>query len=293
MDLLDLEEQPTIISDIRKHAIEKPPSKRRSVGEYVVLVLVALYVIVSSYFIVDTRSRLASAMSQEHSSMARIEHHQQIADESLRAANELWAQRLGLTVQQLQQQLQQSVQSRAADFQRQQRVLEERVQLQNEQLGRVTVQVADVRGELGGARKAIADTRTDLESTKLRLDRAVGDLTGQSSLIARTREDLERLRHRGDREYYEFTLYKGTHAVQVSTVRLQLKKADAKKSKFTLAVTADHRVVEKKDRGAGEPLQFYTGRDRLLYEVVIFTVEKNKVTGYLSTPKSAALLATQ
>ncbi len=35
-----------------------------------------------------------------------------------------------------------------------------------------------------------------------------------------------------------------------------------------------------------EPLQFYSGRDRLLYEVVIFTVEKNKITGYLSTPKS-------
>ena len=37
----------------------------------------------------------------------------------------------------------------------------------------------------------------------------------------------------------------------------------------------------------GEPLQFYTGRDRLLYEVVVFSETKNSITGYLSTPKNA------
>ena len=125
----------------------------------------------------------------------------------------------------------------------------------------------------------------------MKLDRAIGDLTGQSSLIARTREDLEELRHRGDRNYYEFTLTKGERATRLSTVSLQLKKADAKKCKFTLNVASDDRVIEKKDRGVAEPLQFYTGRNRQLYEVVIFTVEKNRVTGYLSTPKSSAMAA--
>ena len=153
--------------------------------------------------------------------------------------------------------------------------------------------VADVRTELNGAKKEIATTRTDLESTKVKLDRAIGDLTGQSSLIARTRDDLEELRHRGDRNYYEFSLNKGERPAQFSTVNLQLKKADAKKNKFTLNVIADDRVIEKKDRGVAEPLQFYTGRNRQLYEVVIFTVEKNKVTGYLSTPKSTALTASR
>ncbi len=112
-------------------------------------------------------------------------------------------------------------------------------------------------------------------------------------MIARTREELEELKHRGDRNYYEFSLYKGGHPTQLSTVALQLKKADPKKNKFTLNVVADDRVIEKKDRGAAEPLQFYTGRDRQLYEVVIFTVEKNKVTGYLSTPKSPGLTASR
>lgn len=66
---------------------------------------------------------------------------------------------------------------------------------QNEAIGQVTGQVADVRGELSGAKKDSTTIRADLASTKVKLDRAVGDLTGQSSLIARTRADLEELRH--------------------------------------------------------------------------------------------------
>jgi len=72
----------------------------------------------------------------------------------------------------------------------------------------------------------------------------------------------------------------------VSTISLALKKTDAKRSKFTLNVVADDRTIEKKDRTVAEPMQFYTGRDHSLYEVVVFTVDKNKITGYLSTPKS-------
>ncbi|MBV9088236.1 MAG: hypothetical protein JOY79_12170, partial [Acidobacteriaceae bacterium] len=73
----------------------------------------------------------------------------------------------------------------------------------------------------------------------------------------------------------------------VSTVSLQLKKSDAKKGKFTLNVIADDRTIEKKDRTLFEPMQFYTGRDRMLYEVVVLTVGKDKITGYMSTPKGA------
>jgi hypothetical protein len=119
---------------------------------------------------------------------------------------------------------------------------------QNAAANQVTFEVADVRTELNVAKKEIAATRTDLDST-MKLDRAIGDLTGQSSLIARTREDLEELRHRGDRNYYEFTLNKGEHPTRLSTVSLQLKKADAKKGKFTLNVASDDRVLEKREFG--------------------------------------------
>jgi hypothetical protein len=110
-----------------------------------------------------------------------------------------------------------------------------------------------------------------------------------SGLIATTRGDLDVLKHRGDRNYFEFSLQKSKSPSPVSTVSLQLKKTDPKRGKFTMNVMADDRTIEKKDRTANEPIQFYTGRDHMLYELVVWTVEKNKVTGYLSTPKAAPL----
>jgi hypothetical protein len=147
--------------------------------------------------------------------------------------------------------------------------------------------VAGVKSDVGGVKTDVATTKTELEATKAKLERTIGDLGMQSGLIARTREDLEVLRRRGERNYFEFALVKGASPTPLSTISLQLKKADQKKSKFTLNVLADDRTIEKKDKTMMEPLQFYTGRDRQLFEVVVFTVEKNKVTGYLSTPKSA------
>ena len=69
---------------------------------------------------------------------------------------------------------------------------------------------------------------------------------------------------------------------------LQLRKVDPKKSQFTLYVLADDKRIEKKDRTINEPLQFYTGRDRSLFEVVINAVDKNTVSGYISSPKNMA-----
>jgi hypothetical protein len=48
--------------------------------------------------------------------------------------------------------------------------------------------------------------------------------------------------------------------------------------------------VQKKDRGLDEPLQFYSGKDPLLFEVVVNAItSKNQITGYLTTPKTAPI----
>jgi hypothetical protein len=56
----------------------------------------------------------------------------------------------------------------------------------------------------------------------------------------------------------------------------------------------DDRVIEKKDKTAGEPVQFYVkGASRMApYEMVVFDVGKDQVTGYLSTPKDTGAAAT-
>ena len=133
----------------------------------------------------------------------------------------------------------------------------------------------------------VASTRSDLENTKSQLQRVVGDAGVMSGLIATNHSELEELKHKGDRNYYEFTLQKGAQPTLLSTVKIQLKKVDQKHSRYTLNVSADDRNIEKKDKNLDEPVQFYTGKNPVLYEIVINDIEKNKVSGYLSTPKNA------
>jgi multidrug efflux pump subunit AcrA (membrane-fusion protein) len=149
--------------------------------------------------------------------------------------------------------------------------------------------IGAVATEVGGAKKDIADTRTDLETTKGKLERATGDMGVMSGLIAHNRDDLEELKRRGDRNYYEFKVTKSKTPQRVGPVQVTLNKTDQKKGKYTMTVFVDDRSIEKKDKTAGEPVQFYLkGNARLApYEIVVFDVGKNDINGYLSTPKDA------
>ena len=149
--------------------------------------------------------------------------------------------------------------------------------------------IGAVASEVGGARKDIDATRSDLEATKGKLDRATGDMGVMSGLIAHNRDDLEELKRRGDRNYYEFKIAKSKTAQKVGPVQITLNKVDQKKSKYTVTVFVDDRSIEKKDKTAGEPVQFYVrGSSRMPpYEFVVFEVGRNQITGYLATPKEA------
>ncbi len=107
-----------------------------------------------------------------------------------------------------------------------------------------------------------------------------------SGLIARNHDDVEDLKRRGDRNYYEFTVSKSKAPQRVGPIQVNVNKTDQKKSKFTLTVFADDRQIEKKDKTVGEPIQFYVSNTRgTPYEIVVFKVGKDQLTGYLSTPK--------
>ncbi|HEY4977986.1 MAG TPA: hypothetical protein VII25_02355 [Candidatus Acidoferrum sp.] len=147
--------------------------------------------------------------------------------------------------------------------------------------------IGAVATDVTGAKKDIEATRTDLEATKSRLDRANGDMGVMSGLIARNKDDLEELKRRGDRNYFEFTLQKAKTPQRVGPVQMSLGKSDQKKSKYTMTVLVDDRAIEKKDKTAGEPVQFYVkGAAKMSpYEIVVFDVGKNQISGYLATPK--------
>jgi hypothetical protein len=68
-------------------------------------------------------------------------------------------------------------------------------------------------------------------------------------------------------------------------VVLTLRKSDPKHNRYTVAVTADDKIVEKRDKTINEPVQVYVHNNRQPYEIVVNQVNKDGIVGYLSTPK--------
>ena len=172
------------------------------------------------------------------------------------------------------------------------------------QLGQVNSAVADVRtkaestatrvesvnGEVGAVKTDLAGTKTALDTTRTELQaqlkKVAGDLGITNGFVATNGKELDELRKRGDRTYTEFSLKKQKNMIKVADISMRLDKSDPKKNKFTVIVLADDKNTEKKDRNINEPLQFYVAKS--LYEVVVNSVGKDQISGYLSTPKYQA-----
>jgi hypothetical protein len=253
-----------------------------SVVRYLLLAVALIYVLASLYFMYTLKNRL-DALDAKQQTLESAQTDLAARLHSTKSEfREALTNEVGMTKQELEK--------RASQLDQQQRSSASKLQAeqtqQGQQIAAVNTEVSGVKTDVGSAKTDIAKTQTDLQATNQKLERTIGDLGVQSGLVAKNSSELEILKHKGDRNYYEFNLKKGQRT-PISTVSLELKKIDAKKSRFTLNVMADDKTIEKKDRTVGEPLQFYTGRDHLLYEVVAFSADKNSITGYLSTPKNA------
>jgi hypothetical protein len=110
-------------------------------------------------------------------------------------------------------------------------------------------------------------------------------------LIATNAGELAALKALGDRTITEIKLgkTKGKTTTRFADISLKLISADKNKNKYTVMVMADDKQTEKKDKGVNEPVQFYTAKGgHIPYELVINTVNKDEIVGYLSTPKVPA-----
>ena len=206
----------------------------------------------------------------------------------LKSIVEVTQQKVGMTAAEVA-----SAKSRAESIRKEQIAADQKLSSQltavqtesNEKIGAVAT-------EVGGAKKDIADTKSDLEATKAKLESTKGDMGVMSGLIARNHDDLEDLKRRGERNYYEFNLKKAKNAQRVGPIQINVSKTDPKKSKYTILVFADDKQIEKRDKTSGEPVQFYVGQSRAMpYEIVVFNVGKDQITGYLSTPKDGGSAA--
>jgi len=231
----------------------------------------------------NTAQQNADAANKQNAVLA--EKLQQ-TNERMHAEDQTLAQSVGMTQKQLEDKsnqlisAQRSAEAATAKLQKEQAATAQ-------QVGAVQNDVTTVKTDVGGVKTDVATTQADLAQTKTQLTRVMGDAGVMSGLIATNHDELEQLKHRGDRNYYEFTLSKGAAAQNVGTIKLELKKVDAKRSKYTLEVSSDDKNIEKKDKNLDEPVQFYSGKSPALFEIVVNNINKNQVTGYLSTPKSA------
>jgi chromosome segregation ATPase len=155
----------------------------------------------------------------------------------------------------------------------------------NETATKLDGKLDGISTEVGTVKSDVASAKSNIEATQGELQRTKGDLGVMSGLIATNAKEIQYLRDLGDRNIYEFTIDKISGMQKVGDIQVMLRKADSKRNRYTVDVRADDKLVEKRDKSVNEPVQFYTARAHQPYELVVNDVKKDKVTGYLATPK--------
>jgi F0F1-type ATP synthase membrane subunit b/b' len=271
----------------REHMSEIEEAPRTYSGALLAAIAIAVLAAIGSLiwcFTLNSRlstaqAELADAKQQDTQLAASLRE----TDARLKVATDELGKSVGLTQKELDERAQTIIAKEEADSQR----LETAEKQTAAQVSDVSNQVSTVKTDVGGVKTDLSKTQGDLATTISELQSVKGDLSSTNSVIARNHDELVLLEHKGDRNFYEFSLDKGQKK-PVGTVSLELKRTDAKRNKFTIDIYADDKVYEKKDRNVNEPLQFYSGKDQALYEIVVNNINsRNEIVGYLSTPKSA------
>jgi len=171
---------------------------------------------------------------------------------------------------------------------------EEAAKLHDDSTQKITALDTSVHSELatkaGTEDVKNVDTRvtavsTDLNSTKEDLKMAKSEM---GTLIARNHDEIDQLRRLGEREYVEFTIAGKNKPQKVGNVTVELKGVNQKKNQFSVAMTVEDKLFNKKNRALNEPIFFYTSGTRLPEELVINKVAKDQISGYVSIPKANA-----
>jgi len=252
-------------------------------GVIAVALVAALGGLIWSYTLNGKITTQATELADAKQENVKLAAELRETDARLQVATDELGKSLGLTQREMDARAAAIVTREEADTKR----LESANKQTAQQVSAVASDVSGVKTDVGGVKTDVAKTQSDLAAAVSQLQAVKGDLSSTNSVIARNHDELVTLEHKGDRNYYEFTLVKGQKK-PVGTVSLTLKKADPKKNNFNLEVLSDDKIVDKNNRGVNEPLQFYSGKDPALFEIVVNSVgSKNQISGYLSTPKSA------
>jgi len=150
-------------------------------------------------------------------------------------------------------------------------------------IGTVSTEVKQVATNLETTNRDLAESKRALVETRASL----------SEQIAHNSSELGDLKKKGERDYVEFDIKKGKKGVmaRVADIQVELTDTDPKKNKYGIIVQVDDNKLPKKDVTVNQPIAFLVGRDKLRYEIVVNVVDKDRIRGYLSSPKDKALSA--
>ncbi|MGZ4787280.1 MAG: hypothetical protein ACXVZX_02100 [Terriglobales bacterium] len=123
--------------------------------------------------------------------------------------------------------------------------------------------------------KQIDATRQDLASARTELNGS----------IARTHDELVSLERKGERSYFEFDINKSKQFRATGPVGIRLKKANTKHSYADLELMVDDADLSKKHVNLYEPVTFYASDEGRPVELVINSLSKDHIHGYVATPK--------
>lgn len=139
-----------------------------------------------------------------------------------------------------------------------------------------------LQSQLDAQGKAIDETRNDLATTQGDLSNTRTELTGS---IAHTHDELVLLQKKGERNYYEFDVSKSKQFQHDGPFGIRLKKANTKHQYADLELMVDDRDLSQKHVNLYQPIMFYTPDSPQAVEVVINSIGKDHIHGYVSAPK--------
>jgi hypothetical protein len=266
-------------------AYAPPPYAVQSRKPVLLTILVILLVVMAGinfYLVWNLQKNVQQGATQTSDQLSVLSHRMDASDEryaQLRGQFQVTTERLGMT----QQELGRARQLAANIEQTQKQAVAQLNQAiaQKASADQLNQLQTDANSKFGGINSDIAGLNKKLGDTNDALTGAKGELSGA---IAKTHDELVALAHKTDRDYFEFTLTRGKQQ-KVGNMSVRLEKTNVKKNNFTADLFFDDKRTVRKDQAVDSPVFFYMQGAASACELVVNKLDKNTISGYLSTPK--------
>jgi hypothetical protein len=153
--------------------------------------------------------------------------------------------------------------------------------------------LAQLREQYDRQADGLAAIRRRMDEQEALSQRQIADVTQMKETQRQNRQDFDALNNRFATERVSFSVNKNQTAHVAPGITLEVTAIDPQFERVTgwMAMGADQRTIRFRNQAVHEPVEFYSadGRKR---ELVVTSVSKDSVAGYLLVPKAGGATAT-